>query len=63
MFARSKMHAFNSIEPRSGSEQFIYIWSWKTGKEEPGSRSRKLEAAQRNGQEDPGTEIYIEKGI
>jgi hypothetical protein len=44
-------------------EQFIYNWSWKTGKEEPGSGPRKLEAAQWNGQEDHGTEIYIEKGI
>jgi hypothetical protein len=42
---------------QSGSEQFIY--NWKTGKEEPGSGSRKLEAAQRNGQENPGIEIYI----
>jgi hypothetical protein len=43
---------------RSGSEQFIYNWSWKTEKEEPGSGSRKLEAAQWNEQEDPGIEIY-----
>jgi hypothetical protein len=48
---------------RSGSKQFIYNWSWKTGKEEPGSGSSKLEAAQRNGWEDHGIEIYIEKGI
>ncbi len=47
---------------QSGSEQFIY--NWKTGKEEPGSGSRKLEAAQRNGQEELwNREIYIEKGI
>jgi hypothetical protein len=26
MCARSKMHAFNSMDPRSGSEQFIYNW-------------------------------------
>ncbi len=31
----------------------------KPEKEEPGSGSRKLEAAQRNGQEDSGIEIYI----
>jgi hypothetical protein len=44
---------------RSGSEQFIYNWNWKTGKEEPGPGLRKLEAAQQNGQEDPRTETYI----
>jgi hypothetical protein len=32
---------------RSGSKQFIYNWNWKTGKEEPGSGSRKLEADNR----------------
>jgi hypothetical protein len=26
MCARSKMHAFNSMALRSGSEQFIYNW-------------------------------------
>jgi hypothetical protein len=43
---------------QSGREQFIY--NWKTGKEEPGSGSRKLEAAKRNGQEEPrNRDIYI----
>ncbi len=49
---------------QSGSEQFLYYW--KTGKEEPGSGSRKLEAAQRNGQEELRNRdiyIYIENGI
>jgi hypothetical protein len=47
---------------QSGSEQFIY--NWKTGKKEHGSGSRKLEAAQWNGQEEPrNRDIYIEKGI
>jgi hypothetical protein len=40
----------------SGSEQFIYNWKLE---KEPGSGSRKLEAAQRNGQEETGTNIYI----
>jgi hypothetical protein len=45
-----------------GSKQFIY--NWKTGKEEPGSGSRKLVAAQRNGQEElRNRDIYIEKGV
>ncbi len=36
----------------------------KLEKEEPGSGSRKLEAAQRTGQEEPwNRDIYIEKGI
>jgi hypothetical protein len=40
----------------SGSEQFIYNWKLE---KEPGSGSRKLEAAQWNGQEEAGTKIYI----
>jgi hypothetical protein len=38
----------------SGSEQFIYNWKLEKG---PGPGSKKLEAAQRNGQEETGTEI------
>jgi hypothetical protein len=45
---------------QSGSKRFIYNWKLE---KEPGSGSRKLEAAQRNGQEETGTKIYIEKGI
>jgi hypothetical protein len=45
----------------SGSEQFIYNWKLE---KEPGSGSRTLETAQRNGQEETGTKIYIYiKGI
>jgi hypothetical protein len=40
----------------SGSEHFIYNWKLEKG---PGPGSKKLEAAQRNGQEETGTEIYI----
>ncbi len=39
---------------QSGSEQLIYNWKLE---KEPGPGSRKLEAAQQNGQEEPGTEI------
>jgi hypothetical protein len=49
---------------QSGSEQFIY--NRKTGKEEPGSGSRELEAAQRNGQEElrnRGVYIYVQRKV
>jgi hypothetical protein len=45
---------------QSGSEQFIYNWKLE---EQPGPGSRKLEAVQRTGQEEIGTEIYRERYI
>jgi hypothetical protein len=45
---------------QSGSEQFIYNWKLE---EQPGPGSRKLEAAQRTGQEEIRTEIYRERYI
>ncbi len=46
---------------QSGSEQFIYNWKLE---KQPGPGSRKLEAAQRNGQEEAGQRyIYRERYI
>ncbi len=49
------------MDPPDGSEQFIYNWKLEKG---PGPGSRKLEAAQWNGQEESGQrDIYIEMYI